>query len=149
MDAERTFWEKATAIHVVVSGGRLNASRFSRHWYDVAQLDTIGAAERAFLDRALAHDVATHKEKFFSEKDSTGQVIDYQRAVQGELRLVPQGEILTKLRDDYERMTADRLFLDDAISFDEILRRCEDIERRANAVAKAAEAASLSPTVLR
>ena len=37
MRPERTFWEKATAIHVFCQGGRFRgAERFSRHWYDVA-----------------------------------------------------------------------------------------------------------------
>jgi hypothetical protein len=38
MRPERTFWEKATAIHVFCRGGRFRgAERFSRHWYDVAK----------------------------------------------------------------------------------------------------------------
>ena len=35
MHAERTFWEKATAIHVFCLQERLRGDRFARHWHDV------------------------------------------------------------------------------------------------------------------
>ena len=34
MHAERTFWEKATAIHVFCLQERLRGERFARHWHD-------------------------------------------------------------------------------------------------------------------
>ncbi|MBY3143265.1 nucleotidyl transferase AbiEii/AbiGii toxin family protein [Rhizobium laguerreae] len=43
MHAERTFWEKATAIHVFCLQERLRGERFSRHWHDIVRLDDIGA----------------------------------------------------------------------------------------------------------
>jgi hypothetical protein len=39
MHAERTFWEKATAIHVFCKRARMRGDRFARHWHDVARLD--------------------------------------------------------------------------------------------------------------
>jgi hypothetical protein len=40
MRVERTFWEKATAIHVFCLQGRFrSAERFARHWHDVVRLD--------------------------------------------------------------------------------------------------------------
>ncbi|WP_372785529.1 nucleotidyl transferase AbiEii/AbiGii toxin family protein [Phenylobacterium sp.] len=42
MRAERTFWEKATAIHVFCAQGRLRGDRFARHWHDLARLDDAG-----------------------------------------------------------------------------------------------------------
>ncbi len=134
MHAERTFWEKATAIHVFASGGKFRGqSRFSRHWYDLMQLDETGFAEKALGDRDLAKAVATHKTAFFSERDAAGQVIDYQRAVAGGLRLMPGDADLEKLRDDYGRMVSDGLLLDAALSFDEVLSHCRALEVRANA----------------
>ncbi len=35
MLAERTFWEKATAVHVFCKKNRLSGDRQSRHWYDL------------------------------------------------------------------------------------------------------------------
>jgi hypothetical protein len=55
MRPERTFWEKATAIHVFCRGGRFRgAERFSRHWYDVASLDNTAYVASALADRDLA-----------------------------------------------------------------------------------------------
>ncbi len=61
MHAERTFWEKATAIHVFCLQERLRGDRFSRHWHDIVRLDDIGLADSAISDRGLASAVATHK----------------------------------------------------------------------------------------
>ncbi|HVN88886.1 MAG TPA: nucleotidyl transferase AbiEii/AbiGii toxin family protein [Candidatus Binataceae bacterium] len=61
MYAERTFWEKATAIHVFCLQQKLRGDRFSRHWHDVIRLDEAGLAATAIADRNLAEAVARHK----------------------------------------------------------------------------------------
>lgn len=66
--AERTFWEKATAIHVFCLQARLRGDRFARHWHDVARLDEAGLATAAFAGRELAQTVARHKGMFLAEK---------------------------------------------------------------------------------
>jgi len=69
MRAERTFWEKATAIHVFCAQGNFRGGgRFARHWHDVARLDTAGIADVALRDQAIATAVADHKTIFFTEK---------------------------------------------------------------------------------
>ncbi|EJT00827.1 nucleotidyl transferase AbiEii/AbiGii toxin family protein, partial [Rhizobium sp. CCGE 510] len=50
MHAERTFWEKVTAIHVFCLQERLRGERFSRHWHDVVRLDDAGIAASAMAD---------------------------------------------------------------------------------------------------
>jgi hypothetical protein len=89
MHAERTFWEKATAIHVFCLQERLRGDRFARHWHDVVRLDEAGFAEAAFADRELANAVARHKSMFFAEKAADRTPIDYAAAVNGGLQLVP------------------------------------------------------------
>src|SRR5262249_54754858 len=43
MSPERTFWEKATAIHVFCAQGQFRgAEHFARHWHDVTRLDRAG-----------------------------------------------------------------------------------------------------------
>ena len=42
--AERTFWEKANAIHVCCRQGRRRGKRLSRRWYNLARLDEAGIA---------------------------------------------------------------------------------------------------------
>lgn len=136
MHAERTFWEKATAIHVFCVGGNLRTDRFSRHWHDLVCLDRTGFAERAISDHALAEDVANHKNMFFREKDSENNKIDYMEAISGSLRLVPGDKYLEDLKTDYAKMVEDGLLLDEAEPFENLLAACGDIEHRANQMNK-------------
>jgi len=134
MRAERTFWEKSTAIHVFCAQGEFRGGdRFARHWHDVTRLDTAGFADAAIADKALARAVADHKAVFFAEKNTHGEVIDYHAAVAGALQLVPEDGALAKLAVDYQHMVDDGLFLDDAEPFDALLERCNAIQQKANA----------------
>jgi hypothetical protein len=135
MLVERTFWEKATAIHVFCSEGPLRGDRLSRHWHDLARLDEAGFAEKALANREIASQVARHKSWFFAEKDTERRRIDYVAAVAGGLRLVPEGASRQALADDYARMVEDGLLLDEAETFDALMQRIGDIEQRANAAA--------------
>ena len=61
-----------------------------------------------------------------------GKVIDYAQAIGGALCLVPQGEPLEALRQDYQKMIDAGLLRSDAISFDELMNRLADLQNRAN-----------------
>ena len=132
MHAERTFWEKATAIHVFCLQERLRGDRFARHWHDVVRLDQAGFAAAAFADRELAHAVARHKTMFFAEKAADRTQIEYVAAVDGGLQLVPVGDGAKALAEDYARMVDDGLLLEEAEPFDTLMERCADIAARAN-----------------
>lgn len=135
MHAERTFWEKATAIHVFCLQERLRGDRFARHWHDVARLDEAGFAAAAFADRGLADAVARHKTMFFAEKAADRSPIDYAVAVNGGLQLVPAGDVAKALEEDYARMVEDGLLLEDAEPFETLMERCAEIAARANSAA--------------
>ena len=132
MLAERTFWEKATAIHVYCRQERRRGERLPRHWHDLARLDEAGIAASALADRELALSVARLKAMFFSENDASGQQIDYEAAVSGGLQLVPSGTAHTVLADDYAKMQADGMLLDENEPFDALMERCAAIEAQAN-----------------
>ena len=136
MHAERTFWEKATAIHVFCLQNRMRGDRFSRHWHDVARLDDAGIAAAAIEDRALATAVARHKTMFFAEKAADAAWIDYGTATSGHLQLVPCGDALKALADDYGRMVEDGLLASTPEPFGDLMDRCADIARKANAAFK-------------
>lgn len=132
MHGERTFWEKATAIHVFCLQDRLRGDRFARHWHDIVRLDEAGFAATAFADRDLANAVARHKMMFFSERAADRSAIDYAAAVNGGLQLVPSDDGAIALAEDYARMFDDGLLLEDAEPFDTLMAHCADIARRAN-----------------
>lgn len=92
MTAERTFWEKATLLHVFCRNGKMPGGRgFARHCHDLVRLHEAGVANRAIADQALAKQVAGHKGLFFPAKDANAQPVDLLAAVTGDLALVPEG----------------------------------------------------------
>ncbi len=133
MRAERTFWEKATAMHAYcLKGSFRGGDRFARHWYDLDCLDRMGIAQKALDDRGLGNDVARHKQIFFRENDISGKPIDYKEAVAGSLCLVPAGDAFEALRQDYQKMLEAGLLQSDAIAFNELIERLAKLQDRAN-----------------
>lgn len=128
---KRTFWEKATAVHVYCARAT-QGDRYSRHWHDLVRLDDAGYAQAAFDDRALAKEVAEFKSRFFRAKDSLGNAIDYAAAVSGGLRLVPDAAALKTLVADYKKMADDGILLGDVEPFATLIARCFDLQKRAN-----------------
>lgn len=132
MAAERTFWEKATAAHVYCLQGRLRGNRYSRHWYDLAAIANTPHFDLATSDLDLARQVAEHKSVFFAEKDVNGNKVDYLKAVSGELRLIPLGQSLEALKNDYEAMIEDGLLAEKQPDFEDVMERCFAIQDRVN-----------------
>jgi hypothetical protein len=132
MRVERTFWEKATAIHVFCRSGRFRGGdRFARHWYDLARLEERGYVDTAIEDRVVAEEVAKHKSSFFRENDRSNQPIDYNEAVNGQLQLVPTNDV-KELAEDYQKMVDAGLLHAEAESLEQLLETCLRIQNRAN-----------------
>jgi hypothetical protein len=132
MAPERTFWEKATAIHVYCSQSQSIADRFSRHWSDLARLWQSDYGVSALNDRALALDVAQVKDVFYPARDRTGDFIDYRCAVTGGIRLVPPRDERHALQLDYLAMESDGLLEPDGPSFDDVIAVVSDVEHHLN-----------------
>ena len=128
---KRTFWEKATAVHVFCAGG-FEGDRISRHWHDIVRLDDSGFAQAAFDDEDLAKEVAEWKARFYRSKDRGGSPIDYLAAVSGKLQLVPDAEGIKELEADYKKMVDAGLLLGDAEPFADLMKRCADLQGSAN-----------------
>jgi hypothetical protein len=135
MSVARTFWEKATAAHVFCAQGRIRSERYARHWHDLAAIARSPHFATVIADRTVATAVARHKSYFFIEKDADGQVIDYMPATTGHLKIVPEGEARTALAKDYAAMLADEVMVGNAVSFDELLEACADLEVKVNRAA--------------
>lgn len=51
----------------------------------------------------------------------------------GKLQLVPDQQGLKELEADYQKMLEAGILLGDAEPFDELIKRCADLQKRANA----------------
>ncbi|HCM5830638.1 nucleotidyl transferase AbiEii/AbiGii toxin family protein [Klebsiella pneumoniae] len=125
----RTFWEKATLIHVECHRPdlRAGADRLSRHWYDLARLADHDVGHQAVEDVALLQDVLHIKETFFRSSFS-----HYDLCLSGELRLIPDAALLDALKQDYQAMLGAQMFYGDPLSFERIIERLTHLERRIN-----------------
>ncbi|MEV8644871.1 nucleotidyl transferase AbiEii/AbiGii toxin family protein [Mesorhizobium ciceri] len=128
MAVERTFWEKATAAHVYCLQQNLKKDRFSRHWHDLHYIYKSKHWASALEDAELARKVARHKSFFFKEKDKDGQIVDYGKAVSGEIVMVPSGTALKELEKDYRVMQESGITAADAPDFGAVVQSCKEME---------------------
>ena len=133
LSAARTFWEKATLIHVECHRPSLHpsAERLSRHWYDLARLADHEVGKQALEDTELLHDVLRIKETFYRSKFS-----HYDRCTTGGLRLIPDAQLLEVLRQDYQAMLAAQMFYGDTVKFEEIVERLRILEAAINSLSR-------------
>ncbi len=125
----RTFWEKATLMHVECQRGefRSNSERLSRHWYDLAMLADLTIEQNALADRSLLVDVIKHKKVFYNTSYA-----NYDACLLGQLRLLPNETALPALRQDFQLMITAGMFIGSPPSFDTIIDCLFDLERVIN-----------------
>lgn len=96
----RTFWEKATLIHVECHRGvRQSAERLSRHWFDLMALSKHEIGREAIQDVLLLKDVVRLKNIFFN-----ASYTHYDQCLQGNFLLLPNAEGMQQLETDYHQM---------------------------------------------
>ena len=128
--AERTFWEKATLIHVECNRKEVkdNAERMVRHWSDLAMLAQSDIGPKALADRAMLASVVKHKNVFFY-----ASYANYEACLNGGLRLVPDGPLRAALKSDLKSMVDEGMFFGDEPDFEKIIEVLADLEKRINA----------------
>jgi hypothetical protein len=125
--AERTFWEKATVLHMWhhAPADRKFRDRQSRHYYDVVRLYQHELGKTAIRDTELLLKVARHKEVFFPAAWAR-----YAEARPGTLRLVPPEARLPELEQDYRKMR--EMIFGEVPAFEQVLEVLREIERQVN-----------------
>ncbi len=125
----RTFWEKATLIHVECHRRRLanRPDRLSRHWFDLASMARHDIGRTALFDRAILEDVVRHKTVFFNAGYAR-----YEQCLDGRLRLVPDEDQLVGLQADYDAMRTARIVGAEAPGFDSLLEQIRVVESTIN-----------------
>ncbi len=129
LSPERTFWEKATLIHVECNREEFksDAHRLSRHWYDLRMLAVHASGKAAINNRELFEDVVRHKQVFFN-----AAYANYDACLANELRLIPGDDAIAGLRNDYEKMLQAGMMYGESPSFDDIMTDIREIERHIN-----------------
>ena len=129
LSPERTFWEKATLIHVECNRGTMkgSAERLSRHWYDLVKLGQHASGQSAVNNRDLFEDVIRHKKIFFN-----AGYANYDCCLKGELKLIPDRDMLKSLATDYDKMVSAGMMYESPPSFDEVIEGLEQLEGEIN-----------------
>ncbi len=129
LEAERTFWEKATLLHAEYHRPTSSVPRRdrSRHYYDLAMLARSEIKQRALASRRLLERVVKHKNVFFRRAWAS-----YDTAVGGRLHLVPHAELEKTLRSEYSALQ--EMIFQDPPGFDSVLSDLSSLEKEINAV---------------
>ncbi len=130
LSPQRTFWEKATLIHVECHRGlRDNAERLSRHWYDLVKLYEQDIGKSAIKDFNLLRDVVNHKSIFFN-----ASYANYDDCLNNKFKLLPDENAILKLRKDYIKMLeAGMIYDSDNFSFEYLIEKIKEISSQINA----------------
>jgi hypothetical protein len=126
----RTFWEKATLIHVECHRANLTRTpeRLSRHWYDLFMLYNSRVGEQALSRIDILQDVLEHKKAFFN-----ASYANYDNCLNGKFRLTPIEQHQTSLVQDFKRMIVAGMFYGDLPpAFDNILESLKSLEKAIN-----------------
>ncbi len=125
IDAERTFWEKATILHQQAHRTDVMPSRYSRHYYDMHRLASSSTKETALGNLQLLSDVVDFKQRFYYCAWA-----HYEDAKPGSFKLLPSDERLAELRADYRDMG--QMIFGTPPSFDDIIANIRILEEEIN-----------------
>ena len=127
--AERTFWEKATILHMIYHypEGKNVLPRMSRHYYDLFAMVDTPIYKRSLEKMALLKDVSEHKSLFFKANWA-----HYEEAKPDSLRLVPRDDQISQLKTDYRQMQ--QMFFEDPPSFESIVEKLKTVEDKINRI---------------
>jgi len=125
--AERTFWEKATILHHEAHRPKESSQppRYSRHYYDLARMANSDVKQNALGQFKLLAEVVEFKQRFYPRGWA-----QYDLAVPGSLKLVPEEHVLESVRKDYQNMR-DMIF-GEVLDFDAMMQTLQTLEKEIN-----------------
>jgi hypothetical protein len=125
----RTFWEKATLMHVECHRERLHNTpeRLSRHWYDLCMLNNSWVGEKALASIDVLKDVIEHKKAFFN-----ASYANYDDCLLGKFFLIPNEKGLKNLENDFKSMIEANMFYESPPKFNKIIEELKILEATIN-----------------
>jgi predicted nucleotidyltransferase component of viral defense system len=127
LDAERTFWEKATILHQEAHRATATPSRYSRHYYDLYKMAESGVRGRALRDLQLLEDVVEFKQRFYPCAWAR-----YEDARPGSFKLIPSKIRRAELKKDYRAMEI--MIFGEVPAFEVILSKLQGLQDAINAL---------------
>jgi len=129
IDAERTFWEKATILHHEANRPETSSvpARYSRHYYDLYLMAQSEVKAAALADFQLLGNVVEFKKRFYPRGWA-----NYDEAKPGSFKLIPPDQVLSVMRKDYDSMG--EMIFGRHPSFDEIILGLTNLEAEINAL---------------
>ncbi len=124
VDAERTFWEKATILHKIANfpESKPLPSRYARHLYDLYCLGNSEIKEKAFEKKELLEKDVAFKQKFYYAKSA-----HYETATLRGIMLVPPERMRRALAEDYTAMR--NMIYGEMPDFESLLEYLGELER--------------------
>jgi hypothetical protein len=128
IDAERTFWEKATILHQEAHRPKNSVvpERYSRHYYDLSLM----AANDSLKSNSLGKLELLENVIFFKKKFYPRGWANYDAARPGTLKLIPPDFALKAMQKDYLAMQ--EMIFGRCPSFDMIIASLNDLEKEIN-----------------
>lgn len=128
IDAERTFWEKATILHQEAHRApeKPLPLRYSRHYYDLYRMARSPVCDNALRRLDLLEDVVAFKQRFYRSSWAM-----YEAARPGSLCLLPPEHNRKSLVEDYAEMQA--MLFGSIPDFMAIEQGLAELEQRINA----------------
>lgn len=124
-------WEKLTALHQFCTQAKHpDASRLSRHWYDV---DCIlnDLAEGTYQSNQAMRDVVEMKSARWVTRG-----VSFEEIFSGNLVLIPSGDLLNHIKSDFERSVDGGMFFAVPDNFNDIIERLKEQQTLINAYLK-------------
>lgn len=129
IDAERTFWEKATILHQEAhrAPDKPLPQRYARHYYDLYRLSLMPICDQALAQPQLLDDVRLFKMQFYRCPWAS-----FETACPGSLQLMPSPHHRDALIADYGAMKS--MLFGTVPTFQQIEDGIAELERRINGV---------------
>ncbi len=122
----RTFLEKAFLLNEEYQRRAPRTERMSRHLYDLERLMDTPFASLALEDMPLYHEIIEHRRRFYHVGG-----VNYDLNRPATISFCPTGEVLDKMRADYEAMMSTMIY-GDKLPFDTLIARLSTLQSRFN-----------------
>lgn len=122
----RTFLEKAFLLNEEFQRNVPRSLRMSRHLYDLEKIMSTPYAAEALQSEELYDQIVAHRRRFYHVGG-----VDYDKDMPKEINFIPQGELASRFRADYEAMLHTYIYdQTSALTYDELIQRLEHLQEQ-------------------